>query len=560
MRKTLLFVVAMVMAVFVAQAQYQLPNPGFEQWDGTSATAEPANWNSFATADGTYASMASTPHHYHRNGGRPGTSGSSYLTIYSTSIIGIVANGNMTTGRIHAGGMSASSSNNYNYTQRDNSAHCQPFTGTPDSMYVWVSFYAASSSSQAQVKAIIHGNNNFQAPNHESNPTLYCGMATANFSRTTSSASSMQWQQKKVPFTYGGISTANYILINLTTNGVAGSGSANDSLSIDDIEFIYSAWLTDIAVNGTTVDGFSMGVFDYSVALADTAALSSAVVAVQTQVADATPVITTSRLTDSTAQVTITVTAEDGVTVKVYHVNLSAPMPDPIPETVQYTVIVTCDATMGSVSPAGEILVDSAATFTVTATPVWGNIFTGWSISPGYADIVTDNPLTVTVTSDMTISALFESDSNAGTDTVWYTVTVLCNDSTMGSVTGSGRYVAGSVATIEAIPIGMYVFEWWNDYVEDNPRTVTVTSDTTFTAIFHVHGGIDDHSIPSVAIYPNPTTGRLTVEAEGRVTLSDISGRELRRAEGPVVFDLGELPAGIYLLRCGGSVQRIVKQ
>lgn len=553
----------MLMAAFVAHAQYQLPNPGFEQWDGTSITAEPTHWSSFATADGTYASMASTPHHYHRNGGRPGTSGSSYLTIYATSIIGIVANGNMTTGRIHAGGMSASSSNNYNYTQTSNSDHSQPFTGTPDSMYVWVSFYAASTSSQGQVKAIIHGNTNFQSPNHENNPALYCGTAVANFTRTTSSASTMQWQQVKVPFTYGGISTANYILINLTTNGVAGSGSANDSLSIDDIEFIYSAWLTDLTLNGTTVDGFSMGVFDYDVTLADTAALSAAVVAAQTQAADATPVITTSRLTDSTAQVTVTITAEDGVTIKVYHVNLSAPMPatpDPVADTVRYTVTVTCDATKGSVNPAGEILVDSADAFTATATAYEGYHFAGWSIEPGYANIVTDNPLTVTVVSDMTITALFEADSIGGDDTVWYTVTVLCNDSTMGSVTGSGRYVAGSVATIEAMPIGMYVFGWWNDYVVDNPRTFIVTSDTTFTAIFHVHGGIDDHGIPSVAVYPNPTTDKLTVEAEGRVTLSDISGRELMAAEGPVVFDIKALPAGVYLLRCGEAIRRIVKQ
>ncbi len=479
----------MVIAAFTVQAQYQLPNPGFEQWDGTAVDAEPSNWNSFATSDGTYSGMASTPHHYHRNGGRPGTSGSSYLTIYSKSVIGVVANGNMTTGRIHAGGMTASSSNNYNYTQRENSAHCQPFTGTPDSMYVWVSFYAASTSSQAQVKAIIHGNTNFQAPNHENNAAFYCGMAVANFTRTTSSSSSMQWQQVKVPFNYGGLSTANYILINLTTNGVAGSGSVNDSLSIDDIEFIYSAWLTDLTLNGTTVDGFSMGVFDYSVTLADTAALSAAVVAVQTQVADATPVITTSRLTDSTAQVTVTVTAEDGVTVKEYHVNLNAPMPTPAPgpntDTVQYTVTVTCDTTMGSVSPAGENIVDSASSLTVTATAAKGYHFSGWAIDPGYTSLVTDNPFTFTVTSDVTVTAHFEVDSTEGI------------------------------------------------------RSAVLTN---------------------VVVYPNPTTGLVTVEAEGDAELADISGRVLMQWNGSRTIDMGPLPSGVYFLRCGDAVQRIIKQ
>ena len=129
---------------------FQLLNAGFEQWDGGSGS-EPTHWNTFESSDGTYASMASDNHHYRRAGHRTGGSGSYYLTIYTKSIMGVKANGNMTTGRIHAGSMSAGSSSNYNYTQRSNSDHSQPFTATPDSMYLWVSFYAGSGSSTAQV-------------------------------------------------------------------------------------------------------------------------------------------------------------------------------------------------------------------------------------------------------------------------------------------------------------------------------------------------------------------------------------------------------------------------
>ena len=128
------------------QAQYQLLNPGFESWEGTSATACPSHWSSFPQADGSWAWAASTAQHYHRNGGRPGSTGNSYLTIYSRSVLGVVANGNMTTGQIHAGSTSAASASNYNYTHRG-SSYCHPFSGTPDSMYVWVSYYAASASS-----------------------------------------------------------------------------------------------------------------------------------------------------------------------------------------------------------------------------------------------------------------------------------------------------------------------------------------------------------------------------------------------------------------------------
>lgn len=318
MKSKVLLALLMSVTIGVA-AQYQLPNGGFEQWDGSSATAEPSHWNSFATADGSYASLASSTHHYHRYGGRPGSTGSSYLTIYTKSIMGVKANGNMTTGRIHAGAMSASSSNNYNYTQRSNSAHCQPFSGTPDSMYVWVSYYAKSASSRAQVSAYLHGNNDFRAPNDEGSHSLYRATAIARFTRTTSSASSMQWQQLKVPFVYDGNSSVSYILVNLTTNATPGGGDANDSLSIDDIEFIYSAWLTGISVAGIPIDGFDKGVMDYCVHVDD---LTAEVIG-STEVNDAT--ISTERqpVDDTTVRVLLTVTAEDNVTVRRYSVTLT---------------------------------------------------------------------------------------------------------------------------------------------------------------------------------------------------------------------------------------------
>lgn len=317
----------MLAACLAVGAQYQLPNPGFEQWDGGS-TSEPTHWNSFATSDGSYSSLASSPHHYRRDGGRPGTEGSHYLTIYTKSIVGIKANGNMTTGRIHAGSMSASSSDNYNYTQRSNANHSQPFTGTPDSMYVWVSFYAASAASQAQVSAIVHGDNDFRAPNQENNADLYCGKAQARFTRTTSSASVMQWQQVKVPFVYDGHSEARYLLVNITTNATPGSGSANDSLSIDDIEFVYSAWLTGILVDGHPIGGFRQELLDYTVHVDDAGMLSSCVLEGIPEAADATVSTTLQPVDDTTSLALLTVTAEDGITVRTYRITLTTGHPE----------------------------------------------------------------------------------------------------------------------------------------------------------------------------------------------------------------------------------------
>ena len=325
MRKTIIsFVIIAALAATTAMAQhvYQLPNGGFEEWD--SPSGEPAHWNSFGTCDGSYASLASTTHHAMRNGGRPGSSGSRYLTIWTRSIVGIKANGNMTTGRIHAGAMSASSENNYNYTQRSQSDFSQPFHGTPDSMYVWVSYYASSTSSKAQITAFIHGDVDFRAPNDENNASLYCGKITAQFDRTTTQNNSMQWQQLKLPVVYDGTSEARYLLINLTTNAVPGGGDANDSLSVDDIEFIYSAWLRGITIGGNPIATFAQDRYNYSIHLDDTAALDTVSISAICQANDATVAINRTRTSDSTAQADITVTAEDGVTTKHYTLLLTS--------------------------------------------------------------------------------------------------------------------------------------------------------------------------------------------------------------------------------------------
>lgn len=73
-----------------------------------------------------------------------------------------------------------------------------------------------------------------------------------------------------------------------------------------------------------------------------------------------------------------------------------------------YTVTVDYDATMGTVTGIPTEAVLEGTQVTLTAEANEGYRFTGWSITPGYASVVTDNPLTVTVTEDVSLSALFE--------------------------------------------------------------------------------------------------------------------------------------------------------
>lgn len=65
-----------------------------------------------------------------------------------------------------------------------------------------------------------------------------------------------------------------------------------------------------------------------------------------------------------------------------------------------------------------------------------------------------------------------------------YTLTVVSADSTKGTVTGSGEYAYGDVATMEAIPAQGYMFIKWSDGFTRNPRTVNMTQNREFIAYF----------------------------------------------------------------------------
>lgn len=74
-----------------------------------------------------------------------------------------------------------------------------------------------------------------------------------------------------------------------------------------------------------------------------------------------------------------------------------------------------------------------------------------------------------------------------------HTITVTSESETMGTVTGGGSFEEGSQTTIQAQPNNCYAFSHWQDGNTQNPRTVTVMTDITYTATFvpETHNGIE---------------------------------------------------------------------
>lgn len=80
---------------------------------------------------------------------------------------------------------------------------------------------------------------------------------------------------------------------------------------------------------------------------------------------------------------------------------------------------------------------------------------------------------------------------NTGGQTTKYTITVTANVDSMGTVTGGGQYEANATATLTATANAGYQFVKWTDGNTNNPRTVTVTANATYTAEFAMKQGVD---------------------------------------------------------------------
>ena len=139
---------------------------------------------------------------------------------------------------------------------------------------------------------------------------------------------------------------------------------------------------------------------------------------------------------------------------------------------LQYEITTECDPVEGgTVTGAGTY--DYGSTATLTATPNENYIFLCWS------DGIASNPRNVTVTSNANYKALFHLNG-----TPQYTITVVANDPALGNVTGSGIYPEGATIEISAMPYAGAYFTAWNDGNTDNPRSIEVTHDMEFMAMF----------------------------------------------------------------------------
>ena len=237
---------------------YQIANQGFEAWHtSTGEYVEPNAWHSFESATGALASLAG--HHIEKS--EDAHSGDASARIYATAIplFNIVANGTMTTGRMNAGGTSATDPANHAYLDMsmneldgNGDPFYTPLYSVPDSIAVWVKFKQGTPNADhpyATISATITDGTRYQDP-EDKEYTNVVAKAQNNKIATTNG----EWVRVTAPF----VKTDNAVdpkavLVTISTNADGGQGSGNDEVLVDDIEFIYNAHVTDLKIKGRSV-------------------------------------------------------------------------------------------------------------------------------------------------------------------------------------------------------------------------------------------------------------------------------------------------------------------
>ncbi|MDR0207119.1 MAG: T9SS type A sorting domain-containing protein [Bacteroidales bacterium] len=383
-----LFLLSIVSLFFLAHLEtlvaqnepvYQLINAGFEAWhrelkSGTNLANSivPTGFNSFYSGSGGMIGTASAKRQDSTRDVRAGATGVHSLVVYNNSVLGVRANGNVTTGRINAANISASDQSNHNYTDHvplttfvpDNPPKfCQQITGTPDSLRFWVKYLPSRAATatnpnktdKGRIRVYIHGTGVCRdAPAYPAGMNeidLYYGKAMAEFYKEDGG-----WNCYQVPFEYNGTNTVKntdgnyYVLLSMTSNSSPGGGANGthatnvppgissyplsnnvDYAFYDDIEFIYSAWLTDLRINGVSIDGFHKNLLTYGSNPLPACPVGECPFPNQPsdfswtpEVSDIKGVVVTNVLgPDGDADggyTSILVTAEDGITIKEYRV------------------------------------------------------------------------------------------------------------------------------------------------------------------------------------------------------------------------------------------------
>ena len=224
--------------------------------------------------------------------------------------------------------------------------------------------------------------------------------------------------------------------------------------------------------------------------------------------------------------------------------------------------VLANDNNRGTVSGGGSYPIGTQVM--LTAQPATGCIFVCWN------DGDTLNPRIVNAMSDGTFTAMFfpwhhdtvtvvVHDTLYRTDTInptFFTLNVLSDNTELGVGVGSAVLPAGTEVEVCALPLEAGRFVAWADGPTDNPRRVTLTGNTTLTALFERLTATEANSSP----WSVTAAGRrLTVHCGvgENLKIYDVQGRCHLTMSTTADRTAVVLPsAGVWLVQVGDGAAR----
>lgn len=243
----------------------QFPNPGFEKWTSHGKAGNvPNRWHTFDELKCDLSGVASigcgtakSNHHNDVSGFR----GSHAVQLYCKTILGVPANGALSTGRTRVASTNARNAGNYNYLTAESGYEggfpfYWAFVGCPDS----VSFYYKtdfSSPDKPYLKVFtVTGMPFYDKASGELTPKS--SIVGAADIRTLPQSSSWRRGKSKVTYTHpnntdgnaGTLTRPSYMLASFSTSTVSGSGKNGDKMTIDEVFCIYDKGLSMLTIDG----------------------------------------------------------------------------------------------------------------------------------------------------------------------------------------------------------------------------------------------------------------------------------------------------------------------
>ncbi len=329
------------------------------------------------------------------------------------------------------------------------------------------------------------------------------------------------------------------------------------------------ASLSDLQVDGETIDGFSPSIFEYDVELAAGTTIIPTVTAT-TSDADATYVVNDASAIPGTTEVVIT--AQDEVTILTYLVNFLLPEPMPV------------EAAPTPTQLEENVISMFSDAYTDVDVDTW---LTDWSVAVLEEIEIQSNPTKKYSSLDYagieTVGSPMDLES---ADMVYLHIDFWTPNSTAFRIKlvdfGGDGFGGGNdtEAEIEFTP----VLSEWNlldipleDFADMNMSDInqivissnpsgesTVFIDNVF--FYKDPVGINDVAVDELSIYPNPTSDSWfisTTEVIHEIQIFDLSGRVVLSLQpeqsGIINIDASELHRGIYILRASGLSTREFK-